>query len=155
MKKRIVSLALAVVAVFCLASCGGNSAKNPAVKDVVSTVRESTEFAELVALNDDNIATRYYGIDLEAIEEYEVLVCGTGAAPDEIAVFKMKSQDDVEDMRDVVLERKEELYDRFVDYLPDEAPKVNNAVISSKGKYVYLIVCNDHKAAKEAVEGCF
>ena len=155
MKKRIVSLALAVVAVFCLASCKGEEAKTPAVKDVVTTISESGKFAELVALNDDNIATRYYGIDLEAIEEYEVLVCGTGAAPDEIAVFKMKEQDDVEDMRDVVLERKEELYDRFVDYLPDEAPKVNNAVISSTGKYVYFIVCEDHKAAKAAAESCF
>ena len=155
MKKRIVSLVLAVVAIFCLASCKGEEAKSPAVKDVVGTIQKSGTFAELVALNDDNIATRYYGIDLEAIEEYEVLVCGTGAAPDEIAVFKMKSQDDVEDMRDVVLERKEELYDRFVDYIPKEAPKVNNAVISSTGKYVYFIVCEDHKAAKAAVESCF
>ncbi len=155
MKKRIVSLVLAVVAIFCLASCKGEEAKSPAVKDVVTAISESTEFAELVALNDDNIATRYYGIDLEAIEEYEVLVCGTGARTDEIAVFKMKEQDDVEDMREVVLERKQELYDRFVDYIPEEAPKVNNAVISSKGKYVYFIVCDDHKAAKKAVENCF
>ena len=155
MKKKIVSLILAAVSILCLASCSGGNAKTPAVKDVANTIRESGEFAELVALNDDNISTRYYGIDLEAIEEYEVLVCATGAATDEIAVFKMKSQDDVEDMRDVVLERKEELYDRFVDYVPDEAPKVNNAVISSKGKYVYFIVCEDHKAAKEAAESCF
>lgn len=155
MKKRIIALVLAVVAVFCFASCKGEEAKTPAVKDVVAAIQDSGEFAELVALSDDNIATRYYGIDLEAIEEYEVLVCGTGARTDEIAVFKMKSQDDVEDMRDVVVERQQELYDRFVDYVPEEAPKVNNAVISSKGKYVYFIVCDDHKAAKEAVESCF
>lgn len=155
MKKRIVSLVLAVVSILCFASCKGTEAKSPAVADVVKAIRESTSFSELVALNDDNIATRYYGIDLEAIEEYEVLVCGTGAAADEIAVFKMKSQDDVEDMRDVVLERKEELYDRFVDYVPDEAPKIQNAVVSSKGKYVYFIVSEDHKAAKEAAGSCF
>ena len=155
MKKRILSIVLALVAIFCFASCKGEQTKNPAVKDVANAISESTEFGELVALNDDNIATRYYGIDLEAIEEYEVLVCGTGAAADEIAVFKMKEQDDVEDMREVVVERQEELYDRFVDYVPEEAPKINNAVISSKGKYVYFIVCADHKAAKAAADSCF
>ena len=154
MKKRIVSLVLAVFTIFCLTACGG-SAKTPAVNDVANAIRESAEFSELAALNDDNIASRYYGIDLEAIEEYEVLVCGTGAQADEIAVFKMKSQDDVEDMREVVVERQEELYDRFVDYVPEEAPKIQNAVISSKGKYVYFIVCSDNKAAKKAAESCF
>ena len=155
MKKRIVSIVLAALAVFCLASCSAAQTKTPATADVAKAIQESGSFTELVALNNDNIATRYYGIDLEAIEEYTVLVCATGAATDEIAVFKMKSQDDVEDMREVALERKEELYDRFVDYVPEEAPKAQNAIISSKGKYVYLIICENHEAAKKAAENCF
>ena len=74
---------------------------------------------------------------------------------DEIGIFKMKEQDDVEDMLEVVKERKQELYDAFVDYVPEEIGKVNEAVINSKGKYVYFIISENRSEAKKAAESCF
>ena len=153
--KKLVSafLLLSLFAVLC--SCSNNSSKNLATADVATAINDSASFSELIALTDENIARRYYGIDLEAIEEYEVLVCSSGALADEIAVFKMKEKDDVEDMLDVVRDRKQELYDSFVDYVPDEINKIENAVIGSNGNYVYFIVCTDRSSAKSAAEGCF
>lgn len=156
MKKRILAVVLAVLALgLCLCSCKGSEGKTPATADVAAAINNSGEFQELIALTEDNISRRYYGIDLEAIEEFEVLVCSSGAMADEIAVFKMKEKDDVEDMREVVLERKQELYDSFVDYVPTEISKIENAIISSNGNYVYFIVCKDRDAAKKAAESCF
>ncbi|MEE1279891.1 MAG: DUF4358 domain-containing protein [Oscillospiraceae bacterium] len=156
MKKRIFAVVLAVLALtVCLCSCKSEEGKTPATADVAAAINNSGEFEELIALTEDNISRRYYGIDLEAIEEFEVLVCSSGAMADEIAVFKMKEKDDVEDMREVVLERKQELYDSFVDYVPEEISKIENAIISSNGNYVYFIVCDDRDAAKKAAEGCF
>ena len=153
--KKLLVLAVILVSVFCFVSCSKEEVKTPETAQVATVINDSVEFTELIALNDDNITRRYYGIDLEAIEEYEVLVCSSGALADEIAVFKMKEKDDVEDMLDVVRERKQELYDSFVDYVPEEINKINNAVIASSGNYVYFIVCDESAAAKKAAEGCF
>jgi len=154
--KKTAIFALLVVTIFAtLCSCGNNAGKTPATADVATAIHDSTSFSELIALNDDNITRRYYGIDLEAIEEYEVLVCSSGALADEIAVFKMREKDSVEDMLDVVRERKQELYDSFVDYVPEEINKIENAVIGSNGNYVYFVVCSDRAKAKTAAEGCF
>lgn len=153
--KKLLSFALVILSVFCLCACNKEEGKTPATADVAAIISDSVEFTELIALTDDNIGPRYYGIDLEAIEEYEVLVCSSGALADEVAVFKMKDKEDVEDMLDVVRERKQELYDRFVDYVPEEINKINNAVIGSKGNYVYFVVSSDNSAAKKAAEGCF
>ncbi len=153
--KKLLSFALVISSIFCLCSCNKQEAKTPATADVAAIISDSVEFTELIALTDDNIGPRYYGIDLEAIEEYEVLVCSSGALADEIAVFKMKDGEDVEDMLDVVRERKQELYDRFVDYVPEEINKINNAVIGSNGNYVYFVVSSNNSAAKKAAEGCF
>ena len=89
------------------------------------------------------------------IAEYEAQVCSSGASADEVAVFKVKDKENVEDMLEVVRERKQELYDSFVDYVPEEINKIENAVIGSSGNYVYFIVCADKAAAKTAVEACF
>ncbi len=153
--KKLLSFALVLVSVFCLCSCAKEEGKTPATADVAAIISDSVEFPELIALTDDNIGSRYFGIDLDAIEEYEVLVYSSGGAPDEIAVFKMKDKEDVEDMLDVVRDRKQDLYDRFVDYVPEEINKINNAVIGSSGNYVYFVVSGDNSAAKKAAEGCF
>ena len=153
--KKLLSFALVILSVFCLCACNKQEGKTPATADVAAIISDSTEFTELIALTDDNIGPRYYGIDLEAIEEYEVLVCSSGALADEVAVFKMKDKEDVEDMLDVVRERKQDLYDRFVDYVPEEINKINNAVIGSNGNYVYFVVSGNNSAAKKAAEGCF
>ena len=156
MKKTVICALLALTLIttaFC--SCGEKPGKTPATADVAAAISDSTEFSELMPLNDNNITRRYYGIDLDDIEEYEALVCSSGALADEISVFKMKEKDDVEDMLEVVRERQQELYDSFVDYVPEEINKINNAVIGSNGNYVYFAVCSDASAAKAAAEGCF
>lgn len=155
--KKLTVLFVAVISVFtlCLCSCSGGSNKNPAPADVAAAVKENAQFTELIALTDDNISRRYYGIDLEMIEEYQAEVCSSGAMADEIAIFKVKDKENVEDMLEVVRERKQELYDSFVDYVPDEINKIENALIGSNGNYVYLVVCSDRAAAKAAVESCF
>ncbi len=154
--KKVISVILAALSIMSIfASCSKNEGKTPATSDVVSAIESSTKFEELIALTDDNIGRRYYGIDLDAIEEYTVKVCSSGAMADEIAVFKVKEKDDVEDMLETVRERQQELYDSFVDYVPEEIGNIDNAVIGSNGNYVYFIVCDDRKAAKAAAEGCF
>lgn len=154
--KKLLSVVLAVLSISAvLCSCGEAEQKNPATKDVAEAIKASTSFTELIELNNDNIGRRYYGIDLESIEEYCVMSCSSGALADEIAVFKMKEQDDVEDMLETVRERKQDLYDSFVDYVPEEVGKIENATIGSNGKYVYFIVCDKRAEAKAAAENCF
>lgn len=153
--KKILSAIIAVLTfVLVLTACGAQ-AKTPATQEVADAIKESATFDELLELTDDNIGKRYYGIDLEDIEEYTVYVCSNAAIGDEIAVFKMKEADEVEDMLEVVRLRKQDREEALVDYAPTEADKVRNSVISSKGNYVYFIVSSDKNAAKDAAENCF
>ncbi len=156
MKKTalILTLIMGLLAVLCC-GCGKKEGKTPDTAAVADAIEKSGSFDELIDLTDDNIARRYYGLDLDAVDSYTVRVCSSGALADEIAVFKMKKHQDVEDMLEVLKERKQELYDSFVDYVPSETDKINNAIIGSNGNYVYLIVCTDRSSAKTAAENCF
>jgi len=153
--KKILSVFIAVLTFALVLTACGKQAKTPATKEVADAIKESAKFDELLELTDDNIGKRYYGIDLEDIEEYTVYVCSNAAIGDEIAVFKMKEADDVEDMLEVVRLRKQDREDALVDYAPTEADKVRNSVVSSNGNYVYLIVSSDKNAVKDAAENCF
>ena len=153
--KKILSVFIAVLTFALVLTACGKQANTPATKEVADAIKESAKFDELLELTDDNIGKRYYGIDLEDIEEYTVYVCSNAAIGDEIAVFKMKEADDVEDMLEVVRLRKQDREDALVDYAPTEADKVRNSVVSSNGNYVYFIVSSDKNAVKDAAENCF
>ena len=158
MKKISKILIAAAAAVLMLTSC---QSKDTEVKEIsVSQLADdmlnaTTVVAELVEMNDNNIELLYSAYNSENIEEYKVYACASKATCEEIAVFKAKTEDNVNDVKGMVEQRVEDLITETRDYNPAEMPKLENPLIMTKGQYVALVLADDTSKAEEAFEEAF
>ncbi len=166
MKKKImyIAAALALLSMVTLTACssenagssaasvsqsteqGGDTAAASSPADITEKIQSDIEFptmADISARTAD-----YYDIDAAKIESVSAFICGSGSSPDEIAVFKLTSADDVSAAVDTLNKRVESRKSTFEDYTPEEMYKFGNNVFS-KGQYVALLITADNNAAAD------
>lgn len=165
-KKIIAGLICAAVAV-CVCGCSSGTATDSSASsttesssetDSVSTAASASnitvkilseiEFPSNVEIKEER-REDYYEVEKDNIDSYSAYICGSGAYPDELAVFCMKSSADTAAVKDMLEKRVEKQSAAFKDYAPDEMYKIdgNNVVVS--GNYVALIICSDNAKATE------
>lgn len=162
MKKitRIIAALLVPAMLASLTACGGGetsgtgttsskvesnvSASAPA--DITAKIMGDIKFPSMAEIKSDRLST-YYDVDADKIEAFSAYICGSGAYPDEIAVFKMKSADDVSAVKSVLDKRVESQTTTFKDYTPDEMYKIDGKNIIISGSYIALIICSDNAGA--------
>lgn len=177
MRKFIYGTILMVAMAGALTGCGGNdkpedSAKTEAVteKDNAQTSDDKVEvdvkaaadkiladgdFKDNLGEVDKTIAlSRLYGLDEAQIESC-AFYTNSNATAEEIAVIKTKSPDYVETVKTAYETRVENQKTACKDYLPDEMPKLESAVIYTNGNYVVLCVSNDNAAAETVIADLF
>ena len=101
--------------------------------EITAKIQEDVKFPGMAEIGADRMA----------------YICGSGAYPDEIAVFKMKSADDVNAVKSVLEKRVESQSTAFKDYTPDEMYKIDGNNVVTSGNYVALIICADNAKAIE------
>ncbi len=151
MKKRLMYIAVALVLLLAvmLTACSSESTNSSAASspaDITQKIQSDIEFptmADISARTAD-----YYDIDAAKIESVSAFICGSGSSPDEIAVFKLTSADDVSAAVDTLNKRVESRKSTFEDYTPEEMYKFGNNVFS-KGQYVALLITADNTAAAD------
>ena len=79
----------------------------------------------------------------------------TMSTPEEIAVFKAADEASVEYVEEMVKLRLQNLKFSYEDYQPLEMPKIENAVIETKGLYTAFIVCGDPEPVQDVFEKAF
>ena len=110
---------------------------------------------ELIQLEGDRMTTQYDEINADDLEEYTVYVSSSGATPEEVAVFKLKEGGDAQALEDAIDSRVQDQKDGFVDYVPEEMPKLENCAILHQGNYYALVVAGDSSGAQDIFDGCF
>lgn len=116
--------------------------------EITSKIQEDVKFPGMAEIGADRMAG-YYDVAADKIDSYSAYICGSGAYPDEIAVFKMKSADDVNAVKSVLEKRVESQSATFKDYTPDEMYKIDGNNVVTTGNYVALIICADNAKAIE------
>lgn len=165
-KKIIAGLICAAVAV-CVCGCSSGTATDSSASsttesssetgsvstaasasDITDKILSEIEFPSKAEIKEERRAD-YYEADADKIESYSAYICGSGAYPDELAVFCMKSSADTAAVKEMLEKRLEKQSAAFKDYTPDEMYKIdgNNVVVS--GNYVALIICSDNAKATE------
>ena len=114
----------------------------------ITAIQEDVKFPGMAEIGSDRMAG-YYDVAADKIDSYSAYICGSGAYPDEIAVFKMKSADDVNAVKSVLEKRVESQSATFKDYTPDEMYKIDGNNVVTSGNYVALIICADNAKAIE------
>ena len=144
-----IAVALVLLLAVMLTACSSESTNSSAASspaDITQKIQSDIEFptmADISARTAD-----YYDIDAAKIESVSAFICGSGSSPDEIAVFKLTSADDVSAAVDTLNKRVESRKSTFEDYTPEEMYKFGNNVFS-KGQYVALLITADNNAAAD------
>lgn len=125
------------------------------VKTVAAQILDGCDFKDNLAEIDKTIAlTRLYGLDETQIESCSFYT-NSNATAEEIAVIKTNSPEYVETVETAFKTRVENQKAACKDYLPDEMPKLDSAVIYINGNYVVLCVSNDNTAAEKLIGDLF
>ncbi len=164
MKKSIIAniLAISMLSVTMFTGC---SSEGEAVEAnaTVSTVAEATasgittaimaeiEIPSAMEKNAENIGA-YYDIDTATVSEMSVFICGSGAYPDEIAVFRFNDEAAAKAGAEAVQNRLNNQTAIYKDYTPAEMYKLDEAVVITKGNWVAFAACADNARAKEIIE---
>ena len=129
-------------------SDNGSVSASASASDITDKILAEIEFPSKAKIEEDR-REGFYEVEEDKIESYSAYICGSGAYPDELAVFCMKSSDDTAAVKEMLEKRVEKQTASFKDYTPDEMYKIdgNNVVVS--GNYVALIICSDNAKATQ------
>lgn len=146
------------------ASCGGDkNSDSEKGGDKAQTATETIDVTEvadklksdisyedsLIEFDSDKIE-KIIGVSPDAYKSAKVYVSSTGATPEEIACFE--ANDGMADAIEANLTiRLANQKSTFTDYKPEQAPKLDDAVLVVKGDYVFFSVSGDSAKAKEII----
>lgn len=159
MKKSII--AIIMVTLLMLTGCKDNgeaveanatvSVSNATAADIANAVMAEIEIPSAIEKTAENIGA-YYDIDTAAVAEMSVFICGSGAYPDELAIFKFNDAESAKIGAEAVQSRLDSQIAVYTDYTPAEMYKLNEAVLITEGNWVAFAACADNARAKEIIE---
>lgn len=166
MKKYLLVLPLAVAAVFVMGcsptpsstvSMGVSSVSDAADVNVASLAEElnsQVEFGEDLTKLDDAGLERVYRIESSDFTEAAGYT-GSGATVDQISVWEAPDAAAAQKIEDALKDFLETQIESYSTYMPDEVPKLEDAVLKRSGVYVALCVSEDAAKASEIISAAF
>ena len=160
MKRKTPILLLTLLFSLVLAACGGQEAVTPSPADVTAaelarTVAESQEdLAGLPALEGEDLTDHLSAFcGLTDWEDGAVYAAG-GMDAREITVVLLSDEASAETAADTLENYRLERQGDFFGYAPEEADRLDRAVVLQRGQYAALLVCDDPEAARESFDAC-
>ncbi len=156
--KRWMLPALSVMIMLLLSACGGAN-DGPAdtdpvdvdLEELANSLMESGLFEETLNQVDSGVAEMLYSVT-NASASY--IYAGSGAVADELALFEFTSNEEAQAAVPLAEDRVAAQKDSFATYIPEEVPKLDDAVIETYGRY--MVVCVSGNAdAGEIISGYF
>lgn len=129
----------------------GEAQQNASAADITAAITAEIEIPSAVEKTAENIGA-FYDIDTSTVEEMSVMICGSGAYPDELAVFRFKDGGAAAG-KEAVQKRLDSQIALYTDYTPDEVYKLEGANLIEKDNWVILTICADNDRAKEIING--
>lgn len=92
--------------------------------------------------------------DYSKVEDYSISYASNGSA-EEIFLIKLKDSNDSTSAELSLHNRIKSRTITFDQYQPEEVYKLSNAIVTSNGNYVALLICQDEYNAKKAFQDAF
>ena len=127
------------------------AAAEASAADITSAIMAEIEIQSAVEKTIDDIGA-FYDVDTETVTDLSVFICGSGAYPDELAVFRFTDSGSAKTGAEAVRKRLENQLALYKDYTPDEVYKLEDAALIEKGEWVIFTACSDNSRAKEIAE---
>ena len=160
MKRKTPILLLTMLFSLVLAACGGQEAATPAPADVTAaelarTVVESQDdLSGLPTLEGQDLTDHLSAFcGLETWEDGAVYAAG-GMDAREVTVVLLSDEEVAETAADILENYRLERQGDFFGYAPEEADRLDRAVVLQRGQYAALLVCDDPESARETFDAC-
>lgn len=150
--KKVLSVFLSGVLVLSLAACGE---KAPQAFDPAAVYQSLTEasgvFAGELEPVDQAAACALYGIDEATVTASAVYMVNATSA-EELAIFTLTDENAAQTAAKQLGYRVSDRIEELTSYLPGEVPKLEEAMVETRGNSVLLLICSDYDAAKKVLE---
>jgi len=114
-------------------------------------LQESAAFSDILSPVTKEIAASFYGFADADVTDCVVL-CSTGATTEEIALFKCASEEAAAKLKANADTRVETQRTVYESYAPGEMPKLDDAIVTQNGLYVFYIVSADASKAQAVLD---
>ena len=130
--------------------------KGPAsAAEAASAIAAHSElFEEEMSSASASRAMALFGLDDSDVAEC-AYYAASAAVAEEILVVKLRDASSAAAVMDGIKDRKEIQIEDYADYVPEEVPKIENAVTVTSGDYVVFCVSGDSSAAASVINGLF
>ena len=135
-----------------LAGCGGQSAPTADAVDLADRLSTQIQFEDTLSPLEGDMLYTLYGIDQKDVQQGAAYV-STGATAEEIAVFSCTDDSAAQRVESALKQRVDSQKQSYVDYVPKEMTKLNDAVLIRRGNLVALCISNDNATAKQLIQG--
>lgn len=156
MKKAVCGLMACVLLLGACVGCGQKEMKKefsfPAAL-TTQTLLDSGAFSERLEELDPDIAVMLFCLNGD-VSEYEgsKVYYSTGATAEIAAVISVRDESKVPEVEEALKAWVNSQIEAEKDYRPAEVPKLENAIVESRGFTVLLVVAADAAKATEAIE---
>ncbi|NLL38739.1 MAG: DUF4358 domain-containing protein [Clostridiales bacterium] len=146
--KRI--LIFCAVLALILSGCGKDTGKSIDFQSFCADLLTGGAFTEELIPVDTELGCAHYGID-QADCKQAMFYLSSGATAEELALFEARDAEALGRIKDAVNNRLRLQTDSFESYLPSEVPKLEKAIVFTRGNYVILIVADDYDSASNVL----
>lgn len=155
MKKKNIFLKLVAIcsmASVLLLGCGSSSPVSVDTAALTTSLTSDISYDnELSELSEEDI-TNYVTVE-DGVKG--VMYMSSGSTAEEVAVFTAPDEATASTMKNNVQEFLNDQKTSFEDYIPEEAQRIDDAVLVVNGNYVILCVSGDSDKAQEIIDNAF
>ena len=149
--KIVATISLFVAMMLCVVGCAGQVKEideSALAEQLVSEIEYDSKLTQV----DDFMVSLYVTMEEDTTG---IMYMSNGATAEAVAVFTAPDEDTAVTMKDNVQFYLNDQETAFEDYMPDEAKRIQDAVLVQKGKYVILCVTGDTQKAETIIEDAF
>lgn len=137
-----------ILSLFFLNSCSSSVAL-PTPKEACLAIQSSTDFTDELQEMDVDLIHRAFNIGLESYTDLYMLKDTSLASTEQIFFINAKDTATQELLLENIKEYRQALIQQYRDYVPEEVPKLEAALIKSKGLQTAFIVSPDQDAVSK------
>ncbi len=161
MKKKLIILGVFVLALVTLIGCtskkvdeGSEVEASASVEEIAEKIQSDMEWPALMNIGDEEIKN-LYGIDVNDLEEYTFNVPMMNVKSTELSIIKVKDIEKIDEVKESIEKRAENIQKSFETYLPDQYENAKNYLLEVKGEYIIFAIYEDTNKVQEVFNGFF
>ena len=148
---RILKCALIIVLLAFLAVVYNHeNAKDVPMKQIEAQLIKKTEIDKLGKQKSRDLV-QFIGLDANNYDSFLYYKSKEALSVDEVLIIKVRNKSDIKAVQDAIEKRINSQIEAFDNYGPEQVKELKNAIVTSRGKYVFYGVAKDPDKYEEVL----